>query len=269
MTARQFRTRPVPIRGEPAPDRTLGRVPRRHRADEITRLHEEHGLAFPEIADRLLLAVSTVRRYYRDPDGETERRLRERYRGRCADCRRKTSGSAGPGRAPRYCRDCEPKHRRVWTKERVVDAIRAWATLTGSPPTAADWSPAQAPPNHPGTARYRKERRRWPSEHVVRKRFGSFRRGLEAAGFKAGIGGPKPRWSREEIVAAIRAHHESTGSPPRATDWARSGPDHPARSTVNRVVGSWTRALALAGVVDQQKGTTVGVSAGRVPRSRS
>lgn len=226
---------------------TGARVSRAERAHEIAQLREAKGLSFPEIAARVGLGSQTVRDYYRDPEGKAQRARRERYRGQCRSCGGPTSGYRGPALAPRYCRHCVHEQRRSWTADGVVAAIRDWHKLTRAPPTVADWSSASgravARPRARGG-----EPQRWPSESTVRRRFGSFRAAIIASGFEVPTGGAATRWPPERIVSALRAHRERSGAIPRPTDWVRSGDDHPAQSTVYRVLGSWQRALALAGI---------------------
>jgi hypothetical protein len=217
---------------------------------EIKQLREGEGLAFAEIAARLGLAVSTVYGYYSDPTGERERARRERYRRPCKnpDCGNLTSGADGPGAPPRYCPRCAALTRRRWTEEKVLEAIREWHRSTGAPPTLHDWSPAHAPEGHSGAARYLSEPGRWPSVPQVRARFGSFRAAVRAAGLDPARSGAPRRWTAEEIVAALCKHAARHGAPPAGGDWAHAGGDHPARSTVYRVMGSWRRALEAAGL---------------------
>jgi hypothetical protein len=171
--------------GERAAAPLLERPTRSQQVRKIEAL-VERGLGADEIAARLGLARSTVNKYRRDPDGERERARREGYRGRCRGCGRLTDGSRGPGRAPEWCPDCAPVRRRRWSDERMLEAIRGWAELTGAPPTVYDWSPAHAPSGHPGAARHLAERDLWPSASSVARRFGSLRAAVEQAGSAPG-----------------------------------------------------------------------------------
>jgi IS30 family transposase len=162
--------------------------PTRKQQTEAIEALAGRGLGSEEIAERLGLARSTVNKYRRDPEGERERARRERYRGRCRGCGRPTRGSDGPGRAPEWCRECAPLQRRRWSDERLLEAIRDWTRLTGSPPTLYDWSPAHAPAGHRGAARYLAARGRWPNASSIARRFGSLRAAVDAAD----VGG-KPR----------------------------------------------------------------------------
>jgi DNA-binding CsgD family transcriptional regulator len=122
---------------------------RAERAKQIERL-ERRGLGTAEIAAELGLASSTVNIYRRDPDGSRHRQRLERYRGRCDDCGRPTSGSGGRARAPARCRRCAAAQRRVWPGEMILQRIKDWTAETGSPPRVRDWSPAHAPAGHQG-----------------------------------------------------------------------------------------------------------------------
>jgi DNA-binding CsgD family transcriptional regulator len=235
--------------GERANDTTVERHTRAERVAQIERL-ERRGLATREIAEQLGLARSTVNIYRADPDGERQRQRRQRYQGTCRGCGGPTSGSGGPKRAPERCRSCAGKRRRNWSEQRVLEAIRDWTDVTGSPPTLADWSPAHAPAGHEGSARYRSERGRWPSASTVAARFGSLRAAIEAAGLRPAErgNGPPSRWNLQAIGEAMRAHAGRTGETPRRSDWQHASEDHPAASTVYRVAGSWRRAVAAAGL---------------------
>jgi hypothetical protein len=64
--------------------------------------------------------------------------------------------------------------RNDWTRESVVDALTAWNHEHGKPPTMREW--VVGTPHHPGVS-------------TVRRLFGNWRTGLEAAGLEAKIGG--------------------------------------------------------------------------------
>jgi len=212
---------------------------------------ERRGLTTREIAEQLGLARSTVNIYRADPDGERQRQRRHHYQGTCVGCGQPTSGSGGPNRAPKRCRACAGEQRRSWSERRVLEAIRDWAELTGSPPALADWSPAHAVPEHEGAARYRSAPGRWPSASTVAARFGSLRAAIEAAGLRPArerANGRTSRWNLSAIADAMRVHARRTGQPPRRSDWEHAGDDHPAASTVYRAAGSWRRALEAAGL---------------------
>lgn len=78
----------------------------------------------------------------------------------------------------------------------------------------------------------------------------------------ARLGGGLPRWSKEIVVEKIREWAELYGEPPTATEWnpgyakAKGRPelvvtfladDWPHSSTVQRIWGSWNKAIAAAG----------------------
>jgi transcriptional regulator with XRE-family HTH domain len=254
MSPRPYRSTPVDRARRPAGTRADRAAVEQHsrpeRVAQIDRL-ERRGLSTREIAEQLGLARSTVNIYRADPDGERQRQRRQRYQGACADCGRPTSGSAGPARAPERCRSCAAERRRSWSEQRVLEAIRDWSELTGSPPPLADWSPAHAPREHEGAARYRSAPGRWPSASTVAARFGSLRAAIEAAGLppaREQEKGRTSRWNLSAIADAMRVHARRTGQPPRRSDWEHADHDHPAASTVYRAAGSWRRALEAAGL---------------------
>jgi len=237
---------PRRVGGEHAPGVETRRRPRLEQAREIARLREREGLSFTEIGERLGLAPSTVRDYHRDPEAKRNRRNRERYRGSCELCGRPTSGGYGYD-APRHCAVCARAQSRVWDHDRIVRAIREWHKLMGRAPTVPDWSPAHADEGHPGAVRFLAEPGRWPSAATLREHFGSFSAALEASGVSPARRGARIRWTPEQIGEAIRAWQRVHGTPPTREDWQSSSEEHPARSTVYRVMGSWGAALEAAG----------------------
>ena len=129
-----------------------------------------------------------------------------------------------------------PKLRRLWSAAEIVEAIRAFAAREGRAPTGRDWN---SPPE-PDHLR--------PMTHEVVDCFGSWNKGLAAAGFA-----PHRRdWSREEIVAALQEFAQRHGKTPRPGDWTRMSspgePAHPSRQTVVNQFGDWNAALEAAGL---------------------
>jgi Homing endonuclease associated repeat len=73
----------------------------------------------------------------------------------------------------------------IWTRERIVAAIRAWAKRTGEPPTSHEW----ARPN--GARAFSARRASRPSSKTVIAHFGSWNAAIEAAGFAVRKGRPR------------------------------------------------------------------------------
>jgi hypothetical protein len=225
----------------------IKRHSRAERAKQIERL-ERRGLGTREIAAELGLARSTVNIYRRDPDGSRHRQRLERYRGRCRDCGRLTSGSGGRARAPARCRGCAGAQRRLWPTELILQRIREWSEETGSPPRVRDWSPAHAPAGHRGARRYLAERGHWPSASVVVSTFGSFPAAVRRAGLNPSgpASGTQRVWTRGRVVQAMQRWYGEHGRPPTRSDWQKASDWHPAASTVYRVFDSWKAALKAA-----------------------
>lgn len=57
-----------------------------------------------------------------------------------------------------------------------------------------------------------------------------------------------PTWTRDAVVAALRADYERTGRSPAAQDWRVGRYDRPTTETVRRRFGSWNAALRHAGI---------------------
>jgi transcriptional regulator with XRE-family HTH domain len=175
------------------------------------------GLLQREIAERTGLSRSTVSQALTDPTGEKERvRRRKRYGGTCIDCGGPTryGGTRVP---PKRCKPCERafrhtdasrEERTLWTRERILTAIKTWAEEYGEPPASQDWNPwACRYELHDEERALRAER--LISEGVIPwmtlvvNRFGSWNAGLIAAGFKprANHGGAGNQLRRRKTAA--------------------------------------------------------------------
>ena len=130
-------------------------------------------------------------------------------------------------RVPRRRKRNGNRHRRAYSDEQILARIRLWAEVVGSPPSKADWNPAKVK-GRLATARGHVERhlRRialyemgdFPSETLIRSRFGSMNAALVQAGYEPrsagrqpttgqGIGKPKiGRRALEEYIEAVQAN---------------------------------------------------------------
>src|SRR3954449_6215821 len=130
----------------PLPPAELDRVAERRRAAALARHYRDaEQLPIAEIARRLGRAPATVKVYLYDPTGEKAKAVKARYRGYCRSCGADTSPRNGKDDAYLYCRRCRPgAAQRTWTRERVREAMRAWAELYGRAPSSYDWSRTHA-----------------------------------------------------------------------------------------------------------------------------
>jgi Homing endonuclease associated repeat len=127
--------------------------------------------------------------------------------------------------------------RRSWSEENIIEAIRACASREGRTPSARDWRNAGSNPPHPNSA-------------TVAKRFGSWGKGVEAAGLK-----PRQRhWTHAAIIAALQASAQQEGKVPRSHRWRersrKANPPQPSCSVIIDRFGSWRSALRAAGFLD-------------------
>ena len=106
----------------------LDRVAERQRAVALARhFREAEGLSIAQIAQRLGRTPATVKGYFYDPSGEKARAVKARYQGVCRGCGAPTQPRNGKGDAYAYCKACHPGAiERRWTRDRVLDAMRAW-----------------------------------------------------------------------------------------------------------------------------------------------
>ena len=150
-----------------------GRVLERRRAVALARHYREfEGLSIRQIADRLGRSPATVKAYFYDPTGEKARAVKARYVGVCRGCGAYTQPRNGKGDAYAYCKACHPGAiERRWTRERVLDAMRAWRERYGRLPSSYDWSRTHAR-RRGGEALERLTDGDWPSASVVTDVFG-------------------------------------------------------------------------------------------------
>lgn len=115
------------------------------------------GKTYREIGDTLGVSIQAAHEWCSDPDGTKRDARRAGYAGTCIDCGAPTDGSDGPGKASQRCSACV-----TWTREAVILAFQTYFEEHGEPP--------------------RSHTRGMPESVTVRRRFGSWAAGLEAAG---------------------------------------------------------------------------------------
>lgn len=130
---------------------------------------------------------------------------------------------------------------RFWTEERCLEALRGFAERYGRTPTAGEL----------GVGHDRRKRVDWlPPGEVLRRRFGSRRQAIVAAGLEPrGTGDrvARPVWSARAIAEAIRAWAAEHGKQPSSDEWRRAGAGRPCTGTVIHVFGSWSEGIRAAG----------------------
>jgi AcrR family transcriptional regulator len=152
-----------------------GRVLERRRAVALARHYREfEGLSIRQIADRLGRSPATVKAYFYDPTGEKARAVKARYQGVCRGCGAYTQPRNGKGDAYAYCKACHPGAiARRWTRQRALDAMRAWHARYGALPSSYDWSYTHAR-ERGGRALERLSDDEWPSASVITDVFGDW-----------------------------------------------------------------------------------------------
>jgi AraC-like DNA-binding protein len=151
------------------------RVRERRRAVALARHYREfEGLSIAQIADRLGRSSATIKAYFYDPTGEKARAVKARYQGVCRGCGAATRSRNGKGDAYAYCKACHPGAiRRIWTRERVLDAMHEWHARYGRLPSSYDWSRTHAR-RRGGEALERLTAGDWPAASVVTDLFGTW-----------------------------------------------------------------------------------------------
>lgn len=169
----------------------------------------KHGCRRPECREAARVARKAIRdrsRAANSPGYQRElaasRALKEGYRGVCENCGAATTGCDGPGTARKLCKLCAPAANARRTPEHLIDAILAWTSRFGAPPTASQWNPAFARSYvrlNPNSAIARRNAELaqlvvdedWPRASTVAWRFGSWKAGIAAAGLETTRPGPR------------------------------------------------------------------------------
>lgn len=140
--------------------------------------------------------------------------------------------------AGRRCPHCGGRHP-YWTPGRIIAALRAHADKhDGAGPKSSAWS--HYAPGH-------------PAAEAVRRVFGTWRKGLKAAGVRPG--GGRHMWTRELIIDRILDWHMEHGCPPRVHDWKKASGRWPSEATVRKHFGTFNAGVAAAGITPRQKGS--------------
>jgi len=162
---------------------------------EARRLYQD-GLTRVEIASRLSVALTTVYRWvdpvYAERIRRQSREAKRRRTGTCEDCGAETryNGHAENG-ASHLCLPCSNKRtaaaRKIWTRDRIIEAIQWWADQYGTQPAIADFNPSGAVRLGDYQRAVRAERhiaaREIPTFITVIREFGSWNAGIADAGF--------------------------------------------------------------------------------------
>ena len=153
------------------------RVEERRRAVAIARhLRESEDLSLARIAERLGRSEATVKGYFYDPTGDKARTVKARYQGACRQCGAPTQPRGGKGDAYAYCKRCRPGAiQGRWTRELVLEAMRAWHERYGQWPSSYDWSRTHAR-RRDGDALARLEEGDWPTQGTVSDLFATWAR---------------------------------------------------------------------------------------------
>ena len=122
--------------------------------------------------------------------------------------------------------------RREWTKRQILEAIRKFYIINKNIPSAKDFR---------GNSNY-------PSGVTVQNHFGSWNKGIEAAGFVPKTQNKRYKdCSKEGCIEAIQRFYKENNRSPTYNDFIKN-PNYPSNTTVARCFGSWVNALIAANV---------------------
>jgi Homing endonuclease associated repeat len=135
-----------------------------------------------------------------------------------------------------------------WTRQRIVDAMRDFHSETGYWPRLSDWAVASTS---------------WPTHRTVRIRFGSWQAALRAAAGPSLDEGEEPpvrpenrpekKWTREQIVNALRSFVEEFGRVPTPKDLTPPPSGYPWIGTLRQNFDSFSDALNAAGLEPSER----------------
>jgi hypothetical protein len=170
-----------------------------------------------------------------------------------------------------------PAHPRGrWSCDAIVAAIGDWRAQTGNWPTVVDWTPSEAERWGRWDALILYSTGRYPAASSVKHHFGRWDAALRAAGrhgtsrrYKRFDDARTRRWSKKDIIDAIRTWERRYDQPPSYQEWnpsmatRRARPDMaelwysgywPEASCVARTFGSWSKAIEAAGFAPRSPG---------------
>lgn len=244
---------------------------RKHIVDQTLRLRKK-GMSYRAIADELGIPRSTLN-YYIGVD-MSRGRYPVKLRNRAMQMRKQGIPQSEIARTLGLSETTirrwtigvyggEPHPLTYWTEDRIIKAFKRWNAKYGRPPLSQEWV-------HDRT--FHGGHRVWPDASTVAGRFGSWSRGVAAAGLtphfqKQVLKGekktktplPSKEWTREEIIDLIQRWEEEHRLSPAQHEFnslRREGKEFPSASMVARIFGSWNDAIQAAGLRVRPRGLT-------------
>lgn len=113
------------------------------------------------------------------------------YSKRCIDCGGVCNTDGRVTHAAERCFPCSRTHQKALMATWIIESMREWHELFGAPPSSVDWNQPYArlrmadSPKYSQRVidRYKGTGRPWPNTDSVQRIFGSWNKGLIAAGF--------------------------------------------------------------------------------------
>jgi hypothetical protein len=116
---------------------------------------------------------------------------------------------------------------RKYTKESIITYIQKFYNSYGRPPKYDDFN------NNPD----------FPHADTVKEHFGSWKKGIEAAGYYTY---DNIKYSKESIISSIQQFYVEIGRVPQRRDFL-GNPKYPGYTVVSKHFGSWNAAVEAAG----------------------
>ena len=117
--------------------------------------------------------------------------------------------------------------RNTYTKESILEAIHKFYNLNGRAPKYDDFT----------------KNSDYPSGDTVKEYFGSWKKGIETAGYTTY---DNTIYSKESIISSIQQFYIKNGRIPQRRDFNNTQ-EYPSNTTVTKYFGSWNNAIRAAG----------------------
>lgn len=128
-----------------------------------------------------------------------------------------------------------------WTKELIILSIQAFYIENNKIPVYSDFT----------------KNPKYPSHSMVTKYFGTWNKGIEAAGFLIINKSPNKAYydcSKEGLILAIQKFYEENNKVPTQKDFDKN-PKYPTFTTIRKCFGSWNKGIEAAGLSSNSANT--------------
>lgn len=193
---------------------------------EVMKILKEEGKSNKEIADVLGVTSGTVSNYLADPTGARARKNRVRTSIPCKRCGNPLWQKKSKTGLCAKCLALLRHEKRRWTQEMIIKAMKMFEREYGRQPKSVDWL-------------VNTEGGKYPSTSAVQREFGSWDKGIQAAGYQSF---KKKSKSVSDLLDELRSLSKFGVAPSTAGKHGRLA------NALRRQGIDWEEACRLAGV---------------------